>query len=301
MTDTIRKIGLVAGEGLLPTAIATEIQRRQIPLATFSLHRSNRSQLKAYSPECHAISPGLFEKNLALFRQSGISHLVFAGKVNKWLLFCKPKLDARALKALQSLVFRNDDQIMLGFIREIEAEGITVLPQTDFLQSYFVPAGCLTQTPLTHAQEKDLAYGFPIAKAMGQLDVGQTIVVNQGMLLAVEAIEGTDECLKRAGQWGNKKGGMVIKVAKPGQDQRFDVPTVGLRTLKTMKKAGLTVLATEANETLFLEPEAMTGYANHHGMTIISVDSQQYTNALTDNNFHQALQGTLTGSGHSHG
>lgn len=109
-----------------------------------------------------------------------------------------------------------------------------------------------------------------MAKEMGRLDVGQTVVVHSGMLIAVEAIEGTDECIKRAGNLAGGKGGVVVKVAKPVQDQRFDIPTVGLRTLKAMKKAGLQVLVTEAEQTLYLEPEEMAAFADRNRMVLLS-------------------------------
>lgn len=276
VSQDIKKIGLIAGEGLLPQSVIKSVQQHQVDLSVFCIHKNSVRHLKKLTDDVQVITPGLFEQNLALFKSKGISHLVFAGKVNKWLLFCNPKMDKRAWKAFQSLVSRNDDAVMLGFINEIESEGFKVLPQTDFLKAHFKAEGCLTKQNLTDEQVKDFMYGWPIAKEMGRLDVGQTIVVNKGMLMAVEAIEGTDECLKRAGKWAKKKGGMVIKVAKPNQDQRFDVPTVGLRTLKTMRSAGLNVLLTEANETLFLDPEAMVAYANKHGITIVSANQQQW-------------------------
>jgi DUF1009 family protein len=225
------------------------------------------------------LPPGLLAENIARGHRHNIRYAAFAGKVNKWLLLRNPKLDAKALVALQKLRERSDDGMMLAIIELMAAEGFEILPQTEFLQSHFLAQGCLTKRGLTELEWADVAYGFGLAKGMGALDVGQTVVVHQGMALAVEAIEGTDECLKRAGDLANKgwlktfftknNGGVVVKVAKPNQDPRFDVPTVGLKTLKTMKDAGLKVLAAEAHRTFFLEPEAMVTYANRHEMSIV--------------------------------
>ncbi len=268
----IAKIGLVAGEGLLPVHVARNAANEGIEVVTLSISRDNRRELKELSEgRLHKITPGLFEKNMNLLRSEDIRHIVFAGKVNKWLLFRDPRMDARAMRALTELTRRSDDGVMLGIISILSDEGFEVVAQTRFLQDHFLPEGLLTRNGPTAREQEDIRYGLQIAKEMGRLDVGQTIVVGKGMILAVEAIEGTDECLKRAGKWSRKKGGVVVKVAKPGQDQRFDVPVVGLRTLKAMRRAGLRVLAAEANETLFLDPDEMTAYADRHDMVITSV------------------------------
>lgn len=269
----ITRLGLIAGEGQLPIHVAANATRQGTPVVAFSVGKDNRSTLKRLCKgHLHPITPGLMDRNLALFRQEGVSHIVFAGKVNKWILFRDPRLDRRALEALNRLRCKNDDRLMLGIIEELNQEGFQVVSQTDYLQNLFLPAGPLTQArPRDETDEADIRYGFSLAKEMGRLDVGQTVVVCNGMVLAIEAIEGTDECLRRAGKWGRKKGGVVVKVAKPEQDNRFDVPTVGLRTLKVMRSSGLHLLATEANRTLFLDAEAMIRYAEKHQMVITSV------------------------------
>lgn len=268
---SVKKIGLIAGEGSLPLHVVRDAQARGIEVVAFNMFSGNRAELKKLcGGAAHKITPGLLRQNLALLQQNGITDIVFAGKVNKWLLFRDPRLDEMAIGFLRQATRLNDDSIMLWIIRQLEEQGLRIHPQTAFLQSLFRAPGVLADYQPTERDLQDIEYGFEIAKEMGRLDVGQSIVVKNGMLLSVEAIEGTDECLKRAGQWARKKGGVVIKVAKPDQDQRFDVPTVGLRTLKTMKRAGLHLLATEANETLFLEPEEMIAFANRHGIGIVS-------------------------------
>ncbi|MBK8191145.1 MAG: UDP-2,3-diacylglucosamine diphosphatase LpxI [Vampirovibrionales bacterium] len=276
MTDvcqpSVGRLGLLAGSGELPARVAQNAMAYGWDVAAFTMDRDNAAALRALGvSSLDAISPGLLGQNLALFKQRGVSHIVFAGKVSKWLLFRNPRLDAVALNALRRLALRNDDRMMLGLIDIIEAEGLQVLPQTAFLKDLILPACRLSQRSLFDEEVRDAAYGFHLAKEMGRLDIGQTVVVSQGMTLAVEAIEGTDECLRRAGKWGGRKGGVAVKVAKPSQDQRFDVPTVGVRTLKMMRDAGLRALVTEADATLYLDPQEMAAFADRAGMTVISV------------------------------
>ncbi|MDH4379456.1 MAG: UDP-2,3-diacylglucosamine diphosphatase LpxI [Vampirovibrionales bacterium] len=277
--QTTGPLGLIAGSGQLPVSVALQAKAWGWDVVAFCLDNENVKALEKAGARIEVISPGLMADNLARGHGHGIRYAAFAGKVNKWLLLRNPKLDAKALETLQKIRERSDDGMMLAIIQLMAAEGFEVLAQTEFLRTHFLPQGCLTKRGLTEVEWADVAYGFGLAKGMGALDVGQTVVVHQGMALAVEAIEGTDECLKRAGDLANKgwlktffnkkSGGVVVKVAKPNQDPRFDVPTVGLKTLKTMKEAGLKVLAAEAHRTFFLEPEAMVAYANRHEMSIV--------------------------------
>lgn len=269
----VTRIGLIAGEGELPLHVARNARVRGIEVIPFVLGRDGRSLQQICLHKGHRIVPGLVRRTLDLMEQERISHIVFAGKVNKWVLLKDPRIDDIAVEALKRVSRANDDAVMLWIIEQLEHRGIEVLPQSDFLRDLFVPEKILTELGPSESDMRDIRYGFELAKEMGRLDIGQTIVMRSGMVLAVEAIEGTDECLKRAGKLSGKKGGVVVKVAKPGQDQRFDIPTVGLRTLRTMRQAGLHLLVTEANQTLFLEPEEMAAYADRHKMVIVSTEN----------------------------
>jgi len=267
------RLALVAGWGHLPLSVLTTAQQAGWHVMTYSFSPDNRRALQKASArgQCHAISPGLLEANLKLFKEHGVTHLVFAGKAPKWLLLHNPRLDRLAVESLANLLIKNDDAIMLGIIQLVEGMDIQVLPQTAFLQECFVEAGCLSRRQPSEEEWRDITLGYKIAKEMGRLDIGQSVITHQGMVLAVEALEGTDACIKRGGKLSNKKGGTLVKVAKPGQDERFDVPTVGLRTLKTMRSAGLTTLATEANATFYLDLAEMVTFANRYGLTLVSV------------------------------
>jgi UDP-2,3-diacylglucosamine hydrolase len=219
------------------------------------------------------------------------SQVYFAGKVNKWLLFTGLNMDAMTFKLLRLAPLKNDDAIMRFGIFLLEALGLTILPQVDFMRSLFQPEAILAQPwPMEARHWRDACFGFDLAKASGGLDVGQTVVVSDTMAIAVEAIEGTDACLKRAGKLTRKRGGCVAKVAKPGQDTRFDVPAVGLRTLKRMKHEGLNLLVTEANRTLFLDDiTEMKAYATRHGINLLSCTSEGLTPCRTT--LHSATDG----------
>ena len=266
----VTRVGLVAGEGQLPLHVAKNARNQGMDVVPFMIGNGNGKLRDLCRHKGHRIVPGLVGRTLELLLQEKISHLVFAGKVDKWVLLKDPRIDTIAVEAIRQFSRMNDDAVMLWVIEQLTQRGIQVLPQADFLQELLLPERMLSQRSLSEDELRDARYGFEIAREMGRLDIGQTIVAHSGMILAVEAIEGTDECLRRAGKVSGRKGGVVVKVAKPGQDQRFDIPTVGLRTLKTMRGAGLKTLVTEAGKTLYLEPEAMADYANRHKIAIWS-------------------------------
>ncbi|MGE0200992.1 MAG: LpxI family protein [Candidatus Melainabacteria bacterium] len=281
-TTSIRRIGLIAGEGHLPLHVARNAMAEGIEVVPFVVDKGVLATLARQTRhKGHLITPGLLAVNLGLLKAEQITHLVFAGKVNKWTLLKNPKLDQLAVDALRQTIRLNDDAIMLWLVSQLRNEGIEVLSQTRYLRNLFMSEQQLSGRAPTPEEWRDIDYGFDIAKEMGRLDIGQTIVVKDRMIIAVEAIEGTDVCLKRAGKLAANKGGVVVKVAKPDQDQRFDVPTVGLRTLKTMKQHGLKVLATEADQTLFLDAEEMVPYANRHGIAIVSTTHAAIQQALS--------------------
>ena len=268
--SNVTRIGLIAGEGQLPLHVARNARIQGIEVVPFMVGKDSSKLRDLCKHKGHRIVPGLLGRTLDMLLQEKITHLVFAGKVDKWVLLKDPRIDAVAVEAIRQFSRMNDDAIMLWLIEQLEQRGIQVLPQADFLRELFLPERLLSKRAPNDAELRDARYGFEMAKEMGRLDIGQSIVAHSGMILAVEAIEGTDECLKRAGKVSGRKGGVVVKVAKPDQDPRFDIPTVGLRTLKTMRKAGLHMLVTEASRTLYLEPEEMIAFANRHKMVIWS-------------------------------
>ena len=160
--------------------------------------------------------------------------------------------------------------IELLSIDEFEKAGVSVLDQTIFIKNLMIPAGVIGKHKPTKEQMDDVNYGFWLAKEMGKIDVGQSVVIKDKMAMAVEAIEGTDVCIKRGAKLA-KQGAVIVKVAKPKQDKRFDIPAVGLRTLKTMKRYKANLLAVEANETIIVDQEAVVKYADKHNIVIMAV------------------------------
>ncbi|MCA9081168.1 MAG: UDP-2,3-diacylglucosamine diphosphatase LpxI, partial [Planctomycetaceae bacterium] len=170
---------------------------------------------------------------------------------------------------------KKDDTLLLAVIREFARDGIHFKSALEFCPEILVKHGFLTQRQPTAAQWKDVLFGWEIAKEMGRLDVGQTIIVNDTAVIAVEAIEGTDECIRRAGTLCRRGGMSVIKVAKPSQDMRFDVPTVGMQTIQTMREAGARVLAIESGMTILLDEEEVIELADKLGICIVSLKSEE--------------------------
>ncbi len=269
------KLGLLAGSGDLPAHVAQKALRLGHEVVAYGVDRKSLGQVKTFASlrQSHWLqNPGLVDQHLQRFHADGIRQIVFAGKFHKWILLKSVlRLDKRARQLIKTQTGFNDDAVMQRMISVLEAEGMTVLDQTAFLEDLFLEPGCYTQRHVTEQEQLDVQLGLSLAKEMGRLDVGQTVVVSQGMVLAVETIEGTDQAILRSRRWKGKQGGVVAKVEKPNQDKRFDVPTVGLGTFKAMQKAGLTVLAIEAHKTLVLDRDRMIDFANRRGMTLLAV------------------------------
>ncbi len=171
---------------------------------------------------------------------------------------------------MRSIKRWNDDEVMLLVVREFEKIGVTVLNQTIFIKNLMIPAGVLGKHQPSKEQLEDVNYGFWLAKEIGKADIGQTVVVKDKMVMAVEAIEGTDNCIRRGAKLA-RGGACVVKVAKPAQDQRFDIPAIGLKTLKHMRSCKAKLIALEANETIIVDQEATIKYADKHGIVIMAV------------------------------
>jgi DUF1009 family protein len=265
-----KTLGLIAGDGELPVRLAKSAKYMGFSTIAISLASSNRNQLSKYCEKVYSIGPGQIQKIADTLHKEKITQLSFIGKVHKGLLLRNPRLDSRALKLLKQKNRLNDDQIMLTVIKELEAENISVLDQTLFIKELLADKGVLGDISPTEEELVDINYGFQVAKQMGKIDIGQSVVVENKMILAVEAIEGTDRAIERGCRLSSGKA-IVVKVSKPNQDNRFDIPTVGVNTLKTMKKFGGRVLAIEANETFMVEKEKMIKFANVNKMVIVSV------------------------------
>ena len=223
------------------------------------------------------IHPGEVTAGIAAFRAAGVRDAVMAGKVAKADLLRDPqslRLDGKAASLIEELEDRRDDTILAKSADLLESVGIHLLPQWELVPELLAGEGPLGKTHPTLEQEADIAFGLPIAKQMGELDIGQTVVVKDRAVLAVEAIEGTDAALRRAGALA--PGGVAIKVAKPGQDPRFDMPAIGRRTAEMLVEARIAVLAFEAGSTLVLERDALVREVDAHGIAVVGVDPSRF-------------------------
>lgn len=265
-----QKQGLIAGDGLLPVKMAQYAKDNGFDVVAISLSADNYKQLCKYCSKVYTSSPGEVAKIEEILKNEEIKQLTFLGKVHKGLILKRPKFDAKAIELLKTAKRLNDDEVMLGIIAEMEKIGITILDQTIFIKNLMIPAGVLGKLKPTAAQMEDVNYGYWLAKEMGKLDVGQSVVIKDKMIMAVEAIEGTDKCIRRGAKLA-RKGASVIKVSKPSQDKRFDIPTVGLRTLQTMKKYKASLLTVEANETIVVDQEKVVKYADKNNIVIMAI------------------------------
>lgn len=261
---------LMAGDGNLPVKMAQTARENGFNVVAISFSSDNYKELQKYCSKVYSYSPGQVNTIKKTLIDEEIKQLTFLGKVSKTMLLKRPKLEPRAIELLRETPKLNDDAIMLKVIEEMEGIGITILDQTIFIKSLMVQKGIMTKLKPDDAQLADIEYGYKTAKQMGQLDIGQSVIMKDRMILAVEAIEGTDRCIKRGAKLARKKGCTVVKVAKPNQDKRFDIPAVGLKTLKIMHKYGANVLALESLETIMVEQQAMIKYADKNKMIIMA-------------------------------
>lgn len=265
-----KNLGIIAGNGILPVKVSYKAHQEGYNIFSVCFDSANHKEIKKYSQKSVFLSPGETQKILTFLHDNLVDKVIFIGKVPKSIYFTRPRIDSRGMEVLKKLKRLNDDSIMLTAIDELEKENIKVLEQTIFIKEYFAKKGMISKSVPTVSQNMDIEYGFEIAKLMGKHDIGQTVVVQDKMILAVEAIEGTDEAIKRGCKLGDGNA-IVVKVSKPSQDQRFDIPVVGTKTLKTMNKYGGKLLAIEANETLIVDEEEFLSHANKYGITVIAI------------------------------
>lgn len=271
MTITLEnKQGLIAGDGILPVRMAQYAKENGFEVVCISLSRDNVRDLKKYCSKVYSCHPGEVNKIESILKDEQIKQLTFLGKVHKKVLLQLHKFDKRAIDLIKDAVRLNDDQVMLMIVQELAKIGVEVLDQTIFIKNLMIPAGVLGKHKPTKEQMDDVNYGFWLAKEMGKIDVGQSVVIKDKMIMAVEAIEGTDACIKRGAKLA-KKGAVIVKVAKPKRDKRFDIPAIGMKTLRTMRCKRASLIAVEANETIIVDQEKVIKYADEHNIVIMAV------------------------------
>jgi DUF1009 family protein len=270
-----KKLAIIAGMGGLPKTIAAEAKKMGYRVVGIALQPPSDESLEPFVDDFHKINLGRFGGLISLLKKLSITNAVMAGKIPKDLLY-KNKTrvipDMKAVKLLFSLKNRADDTIMNAVVNELEKNGITLSSTTDFTRNLLDPDEVMTRKKPSKDELKDIEFGWDIAKEMGRLDIGQTVVVKELAVMAVEAIEGTDEAIKRGGRLAEKNA-VVVKVSKPRQDLRFDVPVVGIDTLHSMKNVAAKVLALEAGKCIIVDKEKFIKEADNEGFVVVGVKS----------------------------
>ena len=267
-------IGIIAGAGQFPRMVAQGARDAGLTPVICGFHGHTDPGLAGEASVFALFHLGQFGGVVRFFREHGVRRLCFAGAINK------PKaLDFRpdwlAIKIIFSLRQRGDDALLRAIIKHFEQEGFSVLGAADLAPSLRCPAGVLTRREPTPEERDDIKYGWPIAQAMGRYDIGQTIVVKKNMVVAVECLEGTDATLIRGGELGGK-GCTAVKVCKPGQDSRVDLPAFGLETIRLLVRHQYCCLAVSAGNTLFFDSSAALAEADANGIAIVAItDSEQ--------------------------
>ena len=266
------KVGLIAGIGVLPVEFMRAAHMLGHQVVVIGVVPDTDPILEKEADSFYNISVAKLGKIFKTLKKEGVTELTMLGKVTKEILykgFSFP--DLKNLCVLKRLKNRKDDTIMLAIVDEIEREGFSVLDQTVYLKPFMPKVGVLTKRQPTEEQWQDICFGFELAKQMGKLDIGQTVVVKHKAALAIEALEGTDKCIVRGGEHGRGEA-VVVKTEKTNQDVRFDVPAVGIKTLMSMIDSGCNVLAVEAEKTIFVQQEDVIEMANRHNIIICAVD-----------------------------
>ena len=266
-----RVIGLIAGSGSYPGIFARAAKARGARLALAALKGDAPESLPALADATEWIRVGQLGKLIRFFKKQGAREAVMAGRVTPGKLYdLRP--DLRVVKILARLKERNAETLFGAVADELEKEGIALLPATTFLDDFLPAPGHVCGPALSDADLEDLSFGFRVAKETSRLDIGQSVVVREGTVLAVEAFEGTNACIRRGGELARGKNAKLAKVSKPGQDFRFDVPVVGPDTIRNCHQSGVTAVAVEAGRTLLLDQPEIERLCAKHRVSLHALD-----------------------------
>jgi DUF1009 family protein len=282
LRDGRQRVGLLAGSGRFPVAFARAAQLQGHSVVCVGIQGMVSQELAEICDRFSTITLGRLGKAIRLLKKAQVRRAVMAGKIEKKLIFNKFRWlrylpDWRTLHMLLHYARENkkDDTLLLAVIREFERDQIYFESALDYCPELLVKHGFLTRRKPSPAQWRDVKFGWELAKEIGRLDIGQTVIVNDTAVIAVEAIEGTDEAIRRAGIFCRRGGFTVVKVAKPQQDMRFDVPTVGVQTIQSMYEAGGRVLAIESGKTILLDQDEVVALADKFGISIVSLKAEE--------------------------
>jgi len=263
--------GLIAGNGRFPFLVLEGARSQGIEMAVIALKEEASPELEKSAKRLHWVSLGELSKAIDLMHQEGVTQAVMAGQVKHNKIFSAIRPDWKLAKLLFSLPRKSTDALIGGVARVLQDEGIHLVDSTLFLKPLLPEPGVLTQRAPNEHESTDIAYGLGVARHIAGMDIGQTVVIADQACVAVEAMEGTDETIARAARLVGGKPLVVVKVSKPGQDMRFDVPVVGLPTVEQMKSSRATALAVDAGRTLLFDRDNLIAQADAAGIAIQAV------------------------------
>lgn len=266
----VKKLGLIAGNGKFPLLFADEAKRAGYAVIAVAHRGETDEKIDAVADEVTWIYVGQLGKLIKVFHHANVTEAVMAGGIRKVRLFSNFRPDLRGARFLAKLKSREDDVLLRGIADELSADGIRILESTLCLPEIICPEGVLTKRQPDAQEWDDVKLGFRTAKEIGRLGIGQTVVVKNQVVVAVEAVEGTDATIERGGGLA-KAGCVVVKVSKPQQDLRFDVPAVGVDTVTRLHNVGGMVLALEAGKTILLEKQTLLTQADDFGIAVVGV------------------------------
>lgn len=265
------RIGIIAGGGQFPYLFAEAAKKAGREVVIIGHKGESHPDLEAIADRFCWVKLGQLGKIIKFFHSEQVEETVFLGTITKTRIFRDVLPDLKGISLWNKIDVRQDDSILRAFAGELEKEGIKVLDSTLYLQHLLFPAGILTRRKPTAGQRRDIDFGFQMARAIGKLDIGQCVVVRDMAVVAVEAIEGTDAAIKRGGALA-RENAVVVKVKKPDQDFRFDLPAIGPTTIESMQEVKAAVLAVEAGQALLFDRETVISQAEKAGIVVVGVE-----------------------------
>src|SRR6184192_1061811 len=279
MASHDKRLGLIAGNGRFPFLVLDAARAQGLEVIVAAIKEETFPEIESRAATVHWLSLGELSKLIETFKREGVHRAIMAGQVKHKQIFSSIRPDRRLAKLLLTLGSRNTDSLLGAIAKVLAEEGIILEDSTSMLEPLLSKAGVLTRRPPTEPEQKNIDYGRAVARHLAQFDIGQTVVVAEGACVAVEAMEGTDTTIERAGQiMGSLESNpsilsralTVVKIAKPNQDMRFDVPVVGAKTIEVMRNAGATCLAIDAGRCLLLDGTKITSAADAANIAIIA-------------------------------
>ena len=263
------RIGLIAGSGQFPLLFSKKANAKGFRVYAVALINETDPELENLVDGIEWLHLGQLGKLIRFFKKNDVNQAVMMGAIEKTRMFRDIKPDLKILSLIGALKNSQDDRMLRACSDVLEKEGIEILASTFLLPELLAPEGCWTKRKPTKTEEQHIEFGWHMAKEIGRLDIGQCIVVGDGSVLAVEAVDGTDATIRRGGKLGNGEA-VVVKVSKPNQDLRFDMPAIGAQTIQTMSEVGAKVLTVEAGKAVVFDREEMVNLADRMGVTIVA-------------------------------